>query len=129
MKSSSIAILGLAAGIINCIAWYLISKRLTYYEVASVENYSTLVTFFLLFIGISFCVLTRRKHNKGFIPFKEAFQSGLLFTLIIALVLAIFSYIYYKFLAPDAIDFYVSEAKKYLPQTEATPETRSNTSP
>jgi len=122
MKNSLNALSGLTAGVINCIAWYIISKRLTYYEVASVENYTTLITFILLFLGISGVILVKRKNNNGYIPFKEAFQTGLLFTLMIALVLAIFSYIYYKFLAPDAIEYYVSEARKYLPQAEATPD-------
>lgn len=122
MKNSLNAILGLTAGIINCIAWYLISRRLTYYEVAAVENYNTVVMLILLFIGISVCLFFKRRSNNGFLPFKEAFRTGLLYAFILSLILAIFSYIYYKFIAPDAIEFYISEAKKYLPATEVTPD-------
>ncbi|MEO6902257.1 MAG: DUF4199 domain-containing protein [Bacteroidia bacterium] len=109
--------LGITAGIINCIAWYFISKSLTYYEVATIDKYRAIITMALLVLGIVLVILFQRKGNRGFLEFKQAFKSGVLYTLFLALILAIFSYLYYKYIAPDAIAFYLSEAKKQVTET------------
>jgi amino acid transporter len=71
----------------------------------------------LLILGIIFVILFQRKKNTGFLEFKQAFKSGILYTVFLALILAVFSYLYYKYIAPDAIAFYLSEAKKQVTET------------
>ncbi|HET6225999.1 MAG TPA: DUF4199 domain-containing protein, partial [Bacteroidia bacterium] len=56
----------------------------------------------------------QKKENKGFIPFKAALRTGVVYAIIVALGLAIFNFIYYKYIAPDAIEYYVSEAKNQI---------------
>jgi hypothetical protein len=112
MKSSLNIKLGIGAGLINCIAWYMVSRSLTYYEVVSIDIYRLLFTISLLILGIFLCVFFERKSNNGFLEFKYAFKTGILYSMLLALLLAIFNFIYYKYIAPDAIEYYVSDQKK-----------------
>ena len=122
MKSSSLNVkFGIGAGIINCIGWYAVSRSLTYYEVASIDRYRIFITIALLVTGIFLSVFFQRKANNGFLDFKYAVKTGILYTLLLASLLAIFNYVYYKYIAPDAIDFYVSEAKKQVFSTNVKP--------
>ena len=122
MKSSFTIISGIAAGLINCIAWYALSRTLTAYEVAAVDMYRLLIGLFLLISGIFVCIFLKKKKNNGFIEFKSAFQTGVVFALFMALILAIFNYLYYKFIAMDAVEFYVSEAKKQALENKVSAE-------
>ncbi len=99
------------AGIINCIAWYAVAKSLGFYsiEVYVIRNF---VTLGLLFTGIFITVFLTRKNNKGFLEFNNALKAGVVFSLILALTLAIFNYFYYTYITPDTIEYFLSEAKK-----------------
>ena len=105
--------LGLAAGIINCIAWYAIANSLGYYSFA-IEQYRYYTTLLLLLIGIAISIYFERKNKGGFIEFKEAAKCGILYSLALSLILAVFNYIYYSFIIPDAVDYFVSEARKSM---------------
>ncbi len=112
---------GIGAGLINCIGWYVISRSLTYYEVASIDRYRMLITIALLIIGIFLSIFFQKKENNGYLGFKQGLQTGMLYTLLLAASLAIFNYLYYKYIAPDAVDFFVSEAKKQIISTNTQP--------
>jgi integrase len=114
MKGSLNIIFGIGAGIINCIAWYALSRSFTYYEVAAIDKYRLLITVFLLIAGVFLAVFFQRRENNGLLEFKIGFKTGVLYALLLGFLLAIFNYLYYKYIAPDAIDFYVSEAKKQM---------------
>ena len=105
--------LGIVAGILNCIAWFAFSKSLGYYSLA-VEQYRYYVTLFLLFAGIFLSIFLERKNNEGYIDFKDAVKTGILFAIILGLILAIFNYLYYKFMAIDAIDYFIGDARKLM---------------
>lgn len=105
--------LGIAAGIINCIAWYAFAKSLGFYSL-NIEQYRYYVTLLLLFSGIFISVYFERKKNTGFLDFKDALKSGILYTITLALILAIFNYFYYKFIATDAIEYFLSDAKRLM---------------
>ncbi len=105
--------LAIAAGLINCIAWYIIARSLNYYSF-NVEQYRYYVTLLLLLIGIPVSIFYERKHNNGFIEFKDALKCGVLYSIVLSFSIALFSYTYYKFIVPDAISFFVSEAKKSM---------------
>ena len=53
--------LGIVAGIINCIAWYVIANSLGYYSFA-VEQYRYYVTLLLLLFGITISIYLERKN-------------------------------------------------------------------
>jgi hypothetical protein len=113
MKISLNVKLGIAAGLINCIAWYTFAKSLGYYSL-NIEQYRYYVTLFLLFAGIFTSVFFERKSNAGYIDFKDAVKCGVLYTIVLALCLAVFNSIYYRFIAVDAIDYFVNDAKKLM---------------
>lgn len=114
--------LGIIAGVINCIAWYSFAKSLGFYSI-EVYIYRNYVTLAVLILGIFLTVFLTRKSKNGFLEFSEGLKSGVLFSLILALILGIFNYLYFKFITPDTIDFFLSEAKnsdfaKKLSETE-----------
>lgn len=116
MRKVSIVIqAALVAGILNCVAWYVFAKSIGFYEV-KVYMYRNYVTFAMLVIGIFISVFLMKKKDGGFMEFKEAVKNGILFSFILAVVMAIFNYIYYTFITPDTIDFFLSEAKNYMLQ-------------
>jgi drug/metabolite transporter (DMT)-like permease len=117
MKGSLTIIVGIVAGIINCVAWYALSRHFTYYDVVSVDTYRQAITVSLIIVGVFLVVFFKRKENNGFLQFKEGFKTGILYALLLGLCLAVFNYIYYKFIAPDAIEYYLSEQKKLLMAT------------
>lgn len=104
--------LGFLFGTINCVIWYAVAKNLGFYEVDVyvIKNFTTLI---ILAIGIFLSTFLIRKQYGGYIEFKEALKTGILYSLIIGITLAIFNYIYYNVITPDTIEFFVSEAKKY----------------
>jgi uncharacterized membrane protein (DUF106 family) len=113
--------LGIVIGILNCITWYAIAKQLGFYsdQVYRLRNFITLG---VLVIGIFVSVFFTRKSNNGYIEFKNALKAGMIFSLMVAIVLAIFNYIYYTYITPDTIDYFLSEAKKAAIAHHAKPE-------
>jgi uncharacterized protein DUF4199 len=105
--------LGLAAGVINCLAWFAFSKSLGQYSL-NIEQYRYYVTLLLLFSGIFLSVYLERKKNGGFIDFKDAVKCGILYAMVLGLILSIFNYIYYQFIATDAIDYFLNDARKLM---------------
>jgi hypothetical protein len=103
--------LGIAAGLVNCIAWYMYAKQLGFYaiEVYVYRNYTTLA---LLLLGILLLAFLERRKNAGFLEFKDALRKGMFYSLIVAVIIATFNYIYYTYITPDTIDYFLSEAKK-----------------
>lgn len=102
--------LGILAGVLNCAAWYGFAKSMGFYAV-EVYVYRNYVTLAVLIIGIFLSVFLTKRGKQGFIEFKEALKTGVLYSLILAIVLALFNYTYYKFITPDTIDFFISEAR------------------
>jgi hypothetical protein len=114
--------LGFIAGIVNCIAWYAVAKQLGFYsiEVYVIRNFITLG---LLITGIIISIYMAKKNNNGFLEFKDALKTGMIYSLIIAFILSIFNYLYYTFITPDTIEYFLSEAKNaaiahHLKETE-----------
>ncbi len=103
--------LGVIAGLLICIAWYALAKSLGFYSV-EVYIYRNYVTLALLIIGIFLTVFLTRKNKNGFLDFSQGLRAGVLYSLVIAVFVVTFNYIYFKFITPDTIDFFLSEAKK-----------------
>ena len=112
MKLSLNVKLGIIAGILNCIAWYVFSKTVVngYYNIA-VDQYRYYVTLLLLLLGIFISIYNERKTLGGCIHFKEALKTGFLYTLVLALFLGVFNFLYYKFIAVDAVEHFLNDAR------------------
>ena len=105
--------LGIVAGIINIIAWYIFSVKFGYYSL-HVDQMRYFVSLFLLFVGTFVVVFYQRKQQSGYINFKDALKSGILYTIPVALLLGIFNYIYYKYIAIDSVDYFINEDKNTM---------------
>ncbi len=121
MKFSLNIKLGIIAGVINCIAWYAFSKSLGCYEL-KVDQYRYYVTLLVLLFGIFISVYMERKNQNGFIQFKEALKTGFVYTLVVAVFLGAFNYIYYKFIAVDAVDYFLNQAQKTMKEGKVSDE-------
>jgi len=113
--------LGIFAGLINCLIWYLVAKSLNFYSL-NIDQYRYYATLILLVLGIFITVYFERKSNGGFLDFKKGTKAGVVYALILGITLGIFNFLYYKFIVPDAIDYFVSEAKKLMIDQKVSPE-------
>ncbi|MDQ3047616.1 MAG: DUF4199 domain-containing protein [Bacteroidota bacterium] len=113
MKISWSIKLGIIAGILNCIAWYLYARSMNYYSF-EVDRYRYYTTLLCLLAGIFSSIYLEKRSNGGFIEYKNAAKSGILFTLVLSISLAIFNYVYYSVLVPDLVDYFLSEEKKAM---------------
>lgn len=116
MKKINLSIqFAIVAGLLNCIAWYALAKNMGFYEI-KVYVYRNYLTILLLFLGIFLSTFFTKRANSGFLDFKKAVKDGLLFSFVLAVIIAIFNYLYYNVITPDTIDFFLSEAKKFMLQ-------------
>ena len=104
--------LGLIAGIILSIGWYAMANSIGFYSVQVFINVYIL-KLCLIIAGVFASVFIVKRRNNGFLEFKTALQTGMLYCLVFAVIAAIFNYIYYTYITPDTIDFFVAEAKRY----------------
>ena len=112
---------GVLAGIIFSATWYAMARSMGFYEV-NVYVYRNYLTFLLIFLGVLSSILIVKRNNKGFLEFKEALKTGMLFSLVFAIIIAIFNYTYYAFITPDTIDYFLSEAKNQMTADKIKPE-------
>jgi hypothetical protein len=102
---------GILFGLIYCLLAYLLALKVGFYD----ENYymnKLLMIFAFIFIGVPFVVFIEKiKKNGGYIEFKDAFKTGMLFASVFAIVLSLFNYFYHTFIAIDVIDYFVNIAK------------------
>lgn len=103
--------LGVLFGITNSTIWYIISKKLGNYSADLYFNMN-FVTIFILVIGIFLSIFITRRQNNGFIVFKGALKAGMLYSIVLSIIYAFFSYLYHNFITPDTVDYFVSIAKK-----------------
>ncbi len=103
--------LGIAGGIINCAVWYFVAKSLGFYSL-DIYSYKFYTTLLLLFFGIFTSIYFERKSSQGFIDFKQALKTGILYGLILSLTLFVFTFLYHKYIVPDAVEFFASEERK-----------------
>ena len=113
--------LGLLLGSLNCLMWYILAVTKGFY-VIEVYIYRNYITFAMLVSGVILSIYFLKRKNQGFLDFKEAIKTGLIYTFVFALILSIFNYIYYHYISPDTIDFFLSEAKNKLIENKVKPQ-------
>lgn len=73
------------------------------------------VSVLLPVIGIYLAVKERRdKTNFGYIKFIDAFRTGIVITFILAIMIVLFTYTYYKYINPDYVNFLAAQTEKAL---------------
>jgi hypothetical protein len=105
--------LGIIAGLIFSATWYLMARSMGFYSI-NVYLYRNFLAFGLIIAGVFLSIFIIKRKNNGFIEFKEALKTGMLYCIILGVIVAIFNHIYYKYITPDTIDYFLSEAKKAM---------------
>ncbi|MBS1517782.1 MAG: DUF4199 domain-containing protein [Bacteroidetes bacterium] len=78
-------------------------------------NFIMFVSVIIPVIGIFFGIRERRdKSNFGQITFKEAFKTGIVITFIVAVMIVIFTYVYYEFINPDYVNFLSAKSEQSM---------------
>ena len=103
---------GIAAGIIFSLSWYLIARSIGFYN-GDVYLYRLFLIFGLILLGVLVCVVVTKRRGNGILEFRTALYAGMLYCVGFAILVALFNVFYYKFITPDTIDYYMSEAKRY----------------
>lgn len=66
-------------------------------------------------VGIFFGIRERReKSNFGHITYKEAFKTGIVITFIVAVMIVLFTYLYFEFINPDYVNFLSAKSEKSM---------------
>lgn len=76
-------------------------------------------------IMIFFIVLTLREEkslNGGYLSFGEGFKNGLLMMTVVALIMSIFTYIYFTYINPDFADFVSEKAREEMENRDLSDE-------
>jgi hypothetical protein len=113
--------IGLVAGLIFSASWYAMAKSMGFYSV-EVYLYRNYLAFVLIFLGVLLSVFLTKRKGKGFLQFKDALRTGMIFSVVFAVTIALFNYVYYTFITPDTIDYFLSEAKKQMTEDKVKPE-------
>lgn len=116
MKSSVVA--GLFTGIIS-ILWlfggFTIFSHLLNVPQATIRTLTGGLSLVILFIGIFYAMKKSRTEMVGkTFSYLEAFKSGFVVSILVALIVSLFSFIYVKYLNPGFADDMVKEAQASL---------------
>jgi hypothetical protein len=111
MKLSAAIKFAFIFGLLACVVWYALAVKVGFYAV-EVYLYRYLVFLGALLVGIPLSIFLHKRQHGGYLQFKEALKEGMLFAFVFAFVIALFNHIYHAHIATDAIDYFLSEAKK-----------------
>lgn len=121
MKLSLNIKLGVVGGLIICLIWYFASKSLGFYttDVFKVRNFSILI---LILLGVFIAIYAQKKKNNGFLEFKDALKTGVVFCFVLGIIVSVFNYVYFEFISPDTLDYFLSNERKEAIAHNATAE-------
>lgn len=112
MKLPISVLSGFIAGLLFAATWYIMARTMGFYSI-NVYVYVNILIIGLILLGVLTSVFIEKRRNKGFMEFKTALRTGMLYCLVFAILVSIFNYIYYTFITPDTIDYFVADAKRY----------------
>lgn len=103
---------GLISGLIA--GFWFISQNYLGLFLTDFNKYNLLIVFLLLFTTIYFSVTrTRDKERNGFIEYRSAAGVGVSVALLFSFILAVFTYLFYKF-NPENIEVVLDSQEKYF---------------
>jgi len=105
---------GLLLGVIMILEFFIFKnldvdgiKNPTLVIVSNLFNYVILPSLFIVLSILRF----KNKYNQGYVSFSEILRIGVATTIIGALVLGLFSYIYYNYISPEFIEQIVEKMR------------------
>ncbi len=100
--------------------WMIFEYTLLVPNYHELGSYIGIVAAIIPVIGIYLGIREKRfKTNFGYITFGEAFKTGMVITFIIAVLIVIFTYVYYEYINPDFVNYLAAETEKSLLQNNA----------
>lgn len=103
--------------------WMIIEYTLFIPNFHEAGLYIGIVAILIPVIGIFFGIRERRdKINFGYITFRDAFRTGIVITFITAVMIVLFTYVYYEFINPGYVNYLAAETEKALIQKNAVRE-------
>lgn len=103
--------------------WAIIEYTIILPNFQALSMYVGIVAIFIPIFGIFLGIKERRERsNFGYISFKEAFRTGIVITFIIAVLMVLFTYVYYEYINPDYVNYLAAQTEKALIQKNASRE-------
>ncbi len=97
--------------------WLIIEYTLLVPNYHQFSAYLSYIAVLIPVAGIYFGIRERKnKVNFGYISFKGAFRTGIIITLIVAVFVTIFVYVYYEYINPGFVNYLGAETEKKLLQ-------------
>lgn len=107
--------------------WMVIAYSLLIPQFHALGFYIGIFAILTTIVGIFFGIREKRdKTNFGHISFNEAFKTGMIITIITAVLMVLFIYIYYEYINPDYLNFLAAETQKSLMESNAGREEINN---
>ena len=100
--------------------WMIIVYTLLIPNFHELGMYVGIVSVMIPVIGIYYGIKERRdKTNFGYIIYRDAFRTGIVITFIMAVMIVVFTYVYYEYINPNYVNYLAAETEKRLIQKNA----------
>lgn len=100
--------------------WMIIVYTLLIPNFHELGMYVGIVSVMIPVIGIYYGIKERRdKTNFGYIIYRDAFRTGIVITFIMAVMIVVFTYVYYEYINPNYVNYLAAETEKKLIQKNA----------
>ena len=95
----------------------------THSQFTTIGRYSGILALALLTIPLALAIIHKRdKEPNGFISFKQVMRTGLMVCIIASLIVAVFNYIYFKFIDHEILAYWLVESEKSLHELKSSEE-------
>ena len=95
----------------------------THAQFTTAGRYSGILALALLAIPLTQAILHRRdKELNGFITLKQVMRTGLFVCVAASLIVALFNYIYFRFIDHEILAYWLTESEKSLREAKASEE-------
>src|ERR1043166_4990399 len=103
------------------IIWMLI-QYITGLDRSDSSKYLGWLSFLITLVFIILTIREQKKLNGDFITFGEAFKSGFFMMCVVAVIMSVFTFIYFKFINPDFVDFATEKAREQMENRDLSDE-------
>ncbi|HXH18591.1 MAG TPA: DUF4199 domain-containing protein [Chitinophagales bacterium] len=76
----------------------------------------------VMFLFIALAMREQKTLNGGYIDFGDAFKTGLLMMVVVAVIMSAFTYVYFTYINPDFIDFASEKARESMEERDLSDE-------
>jgi len=85
-------------------------------------QYLSWVSYPIMFLFILMAMREQKALNGGYIAFDEAFKTGMFMMVVAAVIMSVFTYIYFTFINPDFLDFVAEKTRTQMEEKDMSDE-------